>query len=58
LDDKLYVFGGCGAKGRMHDLYAYDIQKACWEEFPEEKAMKVGKEKKGKEGKGCDSLRL
>ncbi|TFJ81544.1 hypothetical protein NSK_006796 [Nannochloropsis salina CCMP1776] len=40
LDDKLYVFGGCGTKGRMHDLYAYDIQKACWEDFPEEKAMK------------------
>lgn len=52
FEGKLYVFGGCGAKGRMRDLYAFDIGKGTWEALPSKEEMKVGGEKeRGREGK-------
>ncbi|KAK3092884.1 hypothetical protein FSP39_008380, partial [Pinctada imbricata] len=35
----LYVFGGCGAKGRMSDLYAFDTETSTWEKFPQSEAI-------------------
>ncbi|KAM3571606.1 hypothetical protein VYU27_006374 [Nannochloropsis oceanica] len=40
FEGKLYVFGGCGAKGRMRDLYAFDIGKGTWEALPSKEEMK------------------
>ena len=31
---KLYVFGGCGAKGRLADLYSYDVPTKTWTQLP------------------------
>lgn len=30
LDDVLYVFGGCGAEGRLNDLYSFDTTSLTW----------------------------
>jgi hypothetical protein len=30
----VYVFGGCGAAGRLADLWAYDVESAGWEQLP------------------------
>lgn len=30
LGDKLYVFGGCGKKGRLADLHCYDCKTESW----------------------------
>ena len=34
LGPTLYVFGGCGASGRLHDLHAFDINSRAWTELP------------------------
>ena len=34
IGNTLYVFGGCGAKGRMSDLYSYDIEERSWTKLP------------------------
>lgn len=34
VDQKLYVFGGCGASGRLADLYEFDTKTALWEKLP------------------------
>lgn len=39
----LYVFGGCGDKGRLNDLWAYDVDTNVWRELPAGSAMKVRK---------------
>ena len=31
----LYVFGGCGASGRMSDLYSFDTSNSTWEKLPQ-----------------------
>mmetsp|Transcript_34039 Transcript_34039/g.87025 ORF Transcript_34039/g.87025 Transcript_34039/m.87025 type:complete len:323 (-) Transcript_34039:70-1038(-) len=31
---KLYVFGGCGASGRLADLHEFDIATSVWRELP------------------------
>jgi hypothetical protein len=31
---KVYVFGGCGAAGRLADLWRYDPAAAAWEALP------------------------
>ena len=31
----LYVFGGCGAQGRLADLYAYDTTAKTWTKLPD-----------------------
>lgn len=31
---KLYVFGGCGANGRMADLHCYDVETKAWTALP------------------------
>lgn len=31
---RVYVFGGCGAGGRLADLWCYDPETAAWEELP------------------------
>ncbi|GBF97397.1 hypothetical protein Rsub_09562 [Raphidocelis subcapitata] len=31
---RVYVFGGCGAGGRLRDLWRYDPREAAWEEMP------------------------
>jgi N-acetylneuraminic acid mutarotase len=32
---KLYVFGGCGAAGRLSDLHAYDTTTSAWVQMPD-----------------------
>ena len=49
-EGKLYVFGGCGAKGRMHDLYAFDVKEGTWEALPGKEEMKVRGEEGREEG--------
>jgi N-acetylneuraminic acid mutarotase len=34
VGDALYVFGGCGVAGRLHDLYRFDIPTNTWSECP------------------------
>jgi N-acetylneuraminic acid mutarotase len=31
---KLYVFGGCGASGRLNDLYCFDTKAGAWQQLP------------------------
>ncbi|GIL88835.1 hypothetical protein Vretifemale_16766 [Volvox reticuliferus] len=33
VDNKLYVFGGCGEQGRLNDLYEYDITTNTWRQL-------------------------
>jgi len=35
LKNKLYVFGGCPAKGRLADLYLFDPQTSQWTKLPQ-----------------------
>lgn len=32
--NKLYVFGGCAKKGRLNDLYEFDIKGEIWKKLP------------------------
>lgn len=34
LGGAFYVFGGCGAAGRLSDLWRYDVAAAAWEPMP------------------------
>ena len=34
LDNQLYVFGGCGAAGRLADLHKFDLATYTWEALP------------------------
>lgn len=34
-DEKsLYVFGGCGSKGRLNDLWKFDLESSSWSMLP------------------------
>jgi hypothetical protein len=34
IDQALYVFGGCGADGRLNDLHKFDLQSHTWTSLP------------------------
>ena len=34
VGNELFVFGGCGAGGRLSDLYSYDTAEAKWTKLP------------------------
>jgi N-acetylneuraminic acid mutarotase len=36
---RLYVFGGCGAGGRLNDLHAYDTEAGAWAQLPTSEAV-------------------
>lgn len=38
---KLYVFGGCGADGRLNELHAYDPASNEWQQLPASDAVPV-----------------
>ena len=38
----LYVFGGCGADGRLNELHAYDPAGNQWQQLPASDAVPVG----------------
>ena len=40
-DGKLYIFGGCGAEGRLNDLHCYDVKTNTWEALPASPNIKV-----------------
>jgi N-acetylneuraminic acid mutarotase len=35
----LYVFGGCGAAGRLSDLHAYDTTTSTWKQMPSSESI-------------------
>jgi N-acetylneuraminic acid mutarotase len=37
--NKLFVFGGCGASGRLNDLWQLDTQTESWEQLPSSDAV-------------------
>lgn len=39
LNKKLYMFGGCSDKGRLNDLYSFDVTSCQWEEQPRHDAI-------------------
>jgi hypothetical protein len=40
-EGKLYVFAGCGAKGRRNDLFVYDPATNSWEALPGHDGIRV-----------------
>lgn len=38
---KLYVFGGCGAGGRLNELHSYDPESNAWQQLPASDAVAV-----------------
>ena len=34
VGDRVYIFGGCGAEGRLADLYEYAMGRGVWSELP------------------------
>ena len=38
---RLYVFGGCGADGRLNELHAYDSATNEWQQLPASQAVPV-----------------
>ena len=38
---RLYVFGGCGADGRLNELHAYDPATNEWQQLPASQAVPV-----------------
>ena len=43
VGNTLYVFGGCGKKGRLSDLYSYDIIAKHWVKLPDNGDMISGR---------------
>jgi N-acetylneuraminic acid mutarotase len=39
--NNLYLFGGCGAKGRLNDLHQYDTKTNSWQTLPSQPGIKV-----------------
>lgn len=37
----LYIFGGCGADGRLNDLWCYDSEANSWAQLPHSEQIKV-----------------
>ena len=37
---KLFLFGGCGANGRLNDLHEFDIGRGKWTQLPSSNAIR------------------
>lgn len=41
VGSNLYVFGGCGTKGRLNDLHRFNTEALEWEQMPTSADIKV-----------------